>query len=132
MNDNNDTDLIVRKRIINHRNKQIETRIKRHVIIENGQMILDSGPQVTTKTIEDTRQESEEYDKNGQQTHYTSNDDDDQINKNDDGNKVVNDTNKCHKSNLNKTYLFGEDMIKRKTTNRINIPKYYYGSNPSK
>lgn len=57
------------------------------MIIENGQMILDSGPQVTTKTIEDTRQESEEYDKNGQQTHYTSNDDDDQINKNDDGNK---------------------------------------------
>lgn len=99
-------DLIVRKRIINHRNKQIETRIKRKVIIENGQMILDSGPQVTTKTIEDTRQESEEYDKNGQQTYQTSNDDNDQINKNDgndDGNKVVNDTNKCHKSNSNKT-----------------------------
>lgn len=76
------------------------------MIIENGRMILDSGPQVTTKTIEDTRQESEEYDKNGQQTHYTSNDDNDQINKNDgndDGNKVVNDTNKCHKSNSNKT-----------------------------
>ncbi|OTF77864.1 hypothetical protein BLA29_011140 [Euroglyphus maynei] len=100
MNDmNNKNDFFIRKRIINHRNKQIETRIKRQIIIEDGVMISDSGPQVTTKTIEDTRQELEEFDMNGHQTHYSSDD----FNVSNDDENVVNDTKKCNKLNNNKT-----------------------------
>lgn len=40
--------------------KQIETRVKRQVILEDGKVIEDSGPIVETNTTEDTnKQESE-------------------------------------------------------------------------
>lgn len=34
--------------------KQIETRVKRQVVLENGKVVEDSGPLVTTNTTEDT------------------------------------------------------------------------------
>lgn len=34
--------------------KQIETRVKRQVVLEDGKVVEDSGPQVTTNTTEDT------------------------------------------------------------------------------
>lgn len=40
--------------------KQIETRVKRQVILEDGKVVQDSGPIVETNTTEDTnKQESE-------------------------------------------------------------------------
>ncbi|XP_057372001.1 putative uncharacterized protein DDB_G0291608 [Daphnia carinata] len=42
--------------------KQIETRVKRQVIVtEDGQVVDDSGPQVTTRTTEDTETKREEH-----------------------------------------------------------------------
>ncbi|XP_046918443.2 uncharacterized protein LOC124498693 isoform X2 [Dermatophagoides farinae] len=135
MNDNNNTDLVIRKRIINHRNKQIETRIKRQIIIEDGVMISDSGPQVTTKTIEDTRQELEEFDKDGRQTYFAF--DDDHIENNVDDKVVIDDdkvVKTCNQPTSSKTYLFGynDEMMMTKTNKKLDIPKYYYGLNPSK
>lgn len=40
-------------KVINRRIKQVETRIQREVVLEDGKVIQDSGPKVTTKTIED-------------------------------------------------------------------------------
>lgn len=34
--------------------KQIETRVKRQVVLEDGKVVEDSGPLVTTNTTEDT------------------------------------------------------------------------------
>lgn len=34
--------------------KQIETRVKRQVVLEDGKVVEDSGPMVTTNTTEDT------------------------------------------------------------------------------
>lgn len=34
--------------------KQIETRVKRQVVLEDGKVVEDSGPVVTTNTKEDT------------------------------------------------------------------------------
>jgi len=40
--------------------KQIETRVKRQIVLEDGRVVDDSGPLVTTTTTEDTdKQESE-------------------------------------------------------------------------
>lgn len=40
--------------------KQIETRVKRQVVLEDGKVVEDSGPIVETNTTEDTnKQESE-------------------------------------------------------------------------
>lgn len=40
--------------------RQIETRVKRQVVLEDGKVIEDSGPIVSTNTTEDTdKQESE-------------------------------------------------------------------------
>ena len=42
--------------------KQIETRVKRQVVVtEDGQVVDDSGPQVTTRTTEDTETKREEH-----------------------------------------------------------------------
>ena len=42
--------------------KQIETRVKRQVVVtEDGQVVDDSGPQVTTNTTEDTETKKEEH-----------------------------------------------------------------------
>lgn len=41
--------------------KQIETRVKRNVVLEDGKVVEDSGPIVSTNTTEDVeKQESEE------------------------------------------------------------------------
>ena len=40
-------------KVINRRIKQVETRIHREVVLEDGKVIQDSGPKVTTKTVED-------------------------------------------------------------------------------
>jgi hypothetical protein len=34
--------------------RQIETRVKRQVVLEDGKVVGDSGPMVTTNTTEDT------------------------------------------------------------------------------
>ena len=36
--------------------RQIETRVKRQVVLENGEVFADSGPLVTTNTTEDIEQ----------------------------------------------------------------------------
>lgn len=37
--------------------RQIETRVKRQVVLEDGEVVEDSGPQVTTNTTEDVEQQ---------------------------------------------------------------------------
>lgn len=54
------TDIFTTKRTINHRTKQIETRIRRQIVIEDGKVISDTGPLVTTKTLEDKKEEIDE------------------------------------------------------------------------
>lgn len=46
--------------MINHKTKQTETRVQRQIVMEDGKVIADSGPQVTTKTKEDNDQEEVE------------------------------------------------------------------------
>lgn len=48
--------------------KQIETRVKRQVVLEDGKVVEDSGPQVTTNTTEDS--ETQEH----HQTEVSKND----------------------------------------------------------
>ncbi|XP_015903457.1 serine-rich adhesin for platelets [Parasteatoda tepidariorum] len=48
------------KRVVNHKTKQVETRVQRQLILEDGRVVADSGPQVTTKTKEDNRTEESE------------------------------------------------------------------------
>ncbi|XP_013785332.1 uncharacterized protein LOC106469387 [Limulus polyphemus] len=48
------------RRVINHKTRQIETRVQRQLVYEDGKMIADSGPQITTKTTEDSRTEESE------------------------------------------------------------------------
>lgn len=45
--------------------KQIETRVKRQIVLEDGKVVEDSGPIVETNTTEDTdKQESESVEVN--------------------------------------------------------------------
>ena len=48
------------KRRINHKTKQVETRVQRQIIMEDGKVIADSGPTVTTKTTEDQKSDESE------------------------------------------------------------------------
>ena len=48
------------KRRVNHKTKQVETRVQRQIIMEDGKVIADSGPQVTTKTTEDQKSDESE------------------------------------------------------------------------
>ncbi|XP_034239593.1 uncharacterized protein LOC117644338 isoform X3 [Thrips palmi] len=41
--------------------KQIETRVKRHVVLEDGKVVDDSGPIVTTNTTEDTEKQEHQH-----------------------------------------------------------------------
>ncbi len=41
--------------------KQIETRVKRQVVLEDGKVVEDSGPIVTTSTTEDTDKNESEH-----------------------------------------------------------------------
>lgn len=45
------------RKIINHKTRQTETRVQRQIVMEDGKVIADSGPQVTTRTKEDNDQE---------------------------------------------------------------------------
>ncbi|XP_022237387.1 uncharacterized protein LOC111084962 [Limulus polyphemus] len=45
------------RRVVNHKTKQVETRVQRQLVYEDGKIIADSGPQITTKTTEDSRTE---------------------------------------------------------------------------
>lgn len=51
---------VKKKRVELTTTKQIETRVKRQIVLEDGKVVDDSGPIVTTNTTEDTdKQESE-------------------------------------------------------------------------
>ncbi|XP_054166365.1 uncharacterized protein LOC128963865 [Oppia nitens] len=49
------------RKVVNHKTRQVETRVQRQIIMEDGKVIADSGPQVTTKTKEDQKQEESEH-----------------------------------------------------------------------
>lgn len=48
------------KRVVNHKTKQVETRVQRQLVLEDGRVVADSGPQVTQKTKEDVKVEESE------------------------------------------------------------------------
>lgn len=48
------------KKVVNHKTKQVETRVQRQIVLEDGKVVADSGPQVTTKTTEDNKVEETE------------------------------------------------------------------------
>lgn len=48
------------KKVVNHKTKQVETRVQRQIVMEDGKVIADSGPQITTKTKEDQKKEESE------------------------------------------------------------------------
>ena len=55
-------DWIKKRKVEQVTTKQIETRIKRQVLVtEDGEIVDDSGPQVTTNTTEDTETKREEH-----------------------------------------------------------------------
>lgn len=45
------------QRKVNHTTRQVETRVSRQLLVEDGKVIADSGPQVTTRIKEDNRVE---------------------------------------------------------------------------
>lgn len=48
------------RKVTNHTTRQVETRVKRQIILEDGKVISDTGPHITTKTTEDTKIEDNE------------------------------------------------------------------------
>lgn len=53
------------QKVINSKKKKIETRIQRQVLLEDGKIIADSGPQVISRTFEDHKTENEEKTRGG-------------------------------------------------------------------
>lgn len=51
------------KKKINHKTRQVETRVSRQLLVEDGKVIADSGPQVTTRIKEDNKVEECEKEK---------------------------------------------------------------------
>lgn len=51
------------KRKVNHKTRQVETRVSRQLLVEDGKVIADSGPQVTTRIKEDNKVEECEKEK---------------------------------------------------------------------
>lgn len=51
------------KRKVNHKTRQVETRVSRQLLVEDGRVIADSGPQVTTRIKEDNKVEECEREK---------------------------------------------------------------------
>lgn len=51
---------ITKKKVELTTKKQIETRVKRQVVLEDGKVVEDSGPIVTTNTTEDTEKQEHE------------------------------------------------------------------------
>ncbi|XP_013791736.1 uncharacterized protein LOC106475606 [Limulus polyphemus] len=48
------------KKVVNHKTRQVETRVQRQLVYEDGKVVADSGPQISTKTTEDNRTEEME------------------------------------------------------------------------
>lgn len=48
------------KRKINHKTRQVETRVQRQLVMEDGKVIADSGPQIVTRIKEDNKVEESE------------------------------------------------------------------------
>lgn len=48
---------VTKKKVELTTKKQIETRVKRQVVLEDGRIVEDSGPIVTTNTTEDTEKQ---------------------------------------------------------------------------
>ncbi|XP_050045440.1 uncharacterized protein [Dermacentor andersoni] len=48
------------KKVVNHKTRQTETRVQRQLVLENGKVIADTGPQITTRTTEDNKVEESE------------------------------------------------------------------------
>lgn len=63
--DNNDNfeQWTTSKRKVNHKTRQVETRVSRQLLMEDGKVIADSGPQVTTRIKEDNKVEECEREK---------------------------------------------------------------------
>lgn len=56
---------VTKKKVELTTKRQIETRVKRQVVLEDGKVVEDSGPIVTTNTTEDTeKQESSQTEVN--------------------------------------------------------------------
>lgn len=53
----------VSKRKVNHKTRQVETRVSRQLLVRGGEVIADSGPQVTTRIKEDNKVEECEKEK---------------------------------------------------------------------
>lgn len=51
---------ITKKKVELTTKKQIKTRVKRQVVLEDGKVVEDSGPIVTTNTTEDTEKQEHE------------------------------------------------------------------------
>jgi len=61
--DENFEEWTVSKRKVNHKTRQVETRVSRQLLVEDGKVIADSGPQVTTRIKEDNKVEECEKEK---------------------------------------------------------------------
>lgn len=48
------------KKVVNHKTRQTETRVQRQLVLEDGKIIADTGPQITTRTTEDNKVEESE------------------------------------------------------------------------
>lgn len=61
--DDNFEEWTTSKRKVNHTTRQVETRVSRQLLVEDGKVIADSGPQVTTRIKEDNKVEECEKEK---------------------------------------------------------------------
>lgn len=61
--DDNFEEWTTSKKKINHKTRQVETRVSRQLLVEDGKVIADSGPQVTTRIKEDNKVEEVEKEK---------------------------------------------------------------------
>lgn len=48
------------KKIVTRKNRQTETKVQRQIVMEDGRVIADSGPQVSSRTKEDEEKQEEE------------------------------------------------------------------------
>lgn len=48
------------KKVVNHKTRQTETRVQRQLVLEDGKVIADTGPQITTRTTVDNKMEESE------------------------------------------------------------------------
>ena len=55
--------------VTNNKKKKVETRIQRQVLLEDGKIIADSGPQVVSRIFEDSKTENEEKTRGGSIPH---------------------------------------------------------------